>query len=217
VHEPRLALEHPPSVPKVVPANLLGRRPDLLAARARIDAALDNREAAAAAFLPDLNVTALAGAAAFGVSNFLAPGSGYYVAGPALSLPIFDAGRLRAQYKEATADLDASVAGYNDAVLSAVREAADAVTNVRAADEDMAEQQRVVTGLRNIVKLNEDRVSTGLSSNLDAIDSGFRVLDAEQDLVRLQANALITRIQLIAALGGGFSPNAPVVALSRED
>ncbi len=155
MREPGLSLEHASKVPKVIPANLLGRRPDLLAARARIDAALDGREAAAAAFLPDISVTALAGAAAFGASNFFAPGSGYYLVGPALSLPIFDGGRLRAQYKEATADLDAAVAGYNNAVLAAVREAADAVTNVQAADKDTAQQLRVVTGLRNIVKLNQ--------------------------------------------------------------
>jgi NodT family efflux transporter outer membrane factor (OMF) lipoprotein len=216
VREPTLSLEHASNVPKVIPANLLGRRPDLLAARARIDAALDGREAAAAAFYPDISVTALAGAAAFGASNFLAPGSGYYLAGPALSLPIFEGGRLRAQYKGATADLDGSVADYNNAVITAVREAADAVTNVRSADRDMAEQLRVVTGLRNIVKLNQDRISTGLSSNLDAIDSGFRLLEAEQDLVRLQANAITARIQLIAALGGGFSPYAPIVARATE-
>lgn len=217
VHAPTLALDHAPKVPKVLPANLLGRRPDLLAARARIDAALDGREAAAAAFLPDINIAALAGLAAFGVSNFLAPGAGSYLVGPALSLPIFEGGRLRAQYKEATADLDASVADYNNAVLSAVREAADAVTNVRAADKDLAEQERVVNGLRNIVRLNEVRVSTGLSSNLDAIDSGFRLLEAEQDLVRLRADALTSRILLVAALGGGFSPYAPVTALTSKD
>jgi NodT family efflux transporter outer membrane factor (OMF) lipoprotein len=216
VREPSLSLERAPQVPKVIPANLLGRRPDLLAAHARIDAALDGREAAAASFLPDISVTALAGAAAFGASNFFAPGSGYYLVGPALSLPIFDGGRLRAQYKETTADLDAAVADYNNAVLKAVREAADAVTNVRAADKDMVQQLRVVTGLRNVVKLSKDRVATGLNSNLDAIDSGFRLLDAERDLVHLRANALITRIQLIAALGGGFSPHAPVVALGKE-
>ncbi len=217
VREPTLSLDQAPKVPKVIPANLLGRRPDLLAARARIDAALDGREAAAAAFYPDLSVTALAGAAAFGVSNFLAPGSGYYLAGPALSLPIFNGGRLRAQYKEATADLDASVSDYNSAVLGAIREAADAVTNVRSADKDAADQLRVVTGFRSIVKLNQDRIAAGLSSNLDAIDSGFRLLDAEQDLVRLQAAVLISRIQLIAALGGGFSPYAPVVARAMEN
>jgi NodT family efflux transporter outer membrane factor (OMF) lipoprotein len=217
VREPALSLEHAANLPKSIPANLVGRRPDLLAARSRIDAALDGREAAAAAFYPDLSVSALAGAAAFGVSNFLAPGSGYYLAGPALSLPIFDSGKLRAQYRGATADLDASVADYNNSVIGAVREAADAVTYVRSVDRDLSEQTRVVTGLRNIVKLNQDRISTGLSSNLDAIDSGFRVLDAEQDFVRLQANTITARIQLIAALGGGFSPHATTLARVTEN
>lgn len=217
VHAPTLALDHAPDVPEVLPADLLGRRPDLLAARARINSAVDTREAAAAAFMPDINITALAGLASFGIGNFLKSGAGSYAAGPALSLPIFEGGRLRAQYKASTADLDASVAAYNEAVLAAVRESADAVSNVRASDEDLSEQMRVVVGLRNVVRFNRVRVSTGLDSNLDAVDSGFRLLEAEQDLVRLQANTLITRIQLVAALGGGFSRDTAASPLTSKD
>jgi len=205
VHPPQLTLTVAPRLPLVIPANLLARRPDIAASRARIDAAVDNRRAAAAAFLPDIDIGALAGLAAFGVGNFLKAGAGYYSAGPALSLPIFEGGRLRAQYAQSTADLDASVAAYNDAVFTAVRDSADAITNVRAADEDVSEQLRVVAGLRNTVHLNQVRVSTGLASQLDAIDTGFRLLEAEQDLVRLRADTLLRRIELIAALGGGFS------------
>lgn len=217
IRSPALVLNAAPAVPELIPADLLGRRPDLLAGRARIDAAMAGRKAAAAAFMLDVNITALAGLASFGLGNFLTAGAGSWGGGPALSLPIFEGGRLKAQYKGATADLDASVADYNGMVLGAVREAADSITQVRSADEDLAEQGRVVAGLRNTVRLDQVRVSTGLGSQLDAIDSGFRLLEAEQALVGLQADALTRRVQLVAALGGGFSPPSPREAAPAKD
>jgi NodT family efflux transporter outer membrane factor (OMF) lipoprotein len=209
IAKPALALDRAPGVPAMLPADLLGRRPDLLAGRARIEAAVQGRKAAAAAFLPDVSISALAGLTAAGFGNFFTGGAFSYSVGPAVSLPIFEGGKLRAQYKGATADLDVAVASYNDNVLGAVREAADAISNVRAADQDLADEGRVVAGLRETVRLDQVRVATGLGSQLDSIESGFRLLEAEQALVGLQGDALTRRVQLIAALGGGFDPSAP--------
>jgi NodT family efflux transporter outer membrane factor (OMF) lipoprotein len=206
---PTLMLDRRPAVPDALPADLIGRRPDLLAGQARIDAALQGRKAAAAAFLPDVSISALAGLTAVGPGNFFTGGAFTYSVGPAVSLPIFEGGRLRAQYRGATADLDDAVANYNDAVLGAVREAADAITTVRAGDEALAAQNNVVAGLRGTVDLDAVRVRNGLGSRLDAVDSGFRLLEAEQALVGFQADALTRRIQLVAALGGGFDPARP--------
>jgi NodT family efflux transporter outer membrane factor (OMF) lipoprotein len=217
VTKPTLALGTAPQVPTLLPADLLGRRPDLLAGQARIEAAVQGRKVARAAFLPDINISALAGLTAIGLGNFFNSGAGSYGGGPALSLPIFEGGKLRADYKGATADLDGAVASYNDSVLGAVREASDAITNVRSVDQDLAEQGRVVQGLRDTVQLDQVRVRTGLGSQLDAIDSGFRLLEAEQALVGLQADALSRRIQLIAALGGGYDSNRPLVTAAKAD
>jgi NodT family efflux transporter outer membrane factor (OMF) lipoprotein len=213
--KPTLALDRPPNVPELLPADLLGRRPDLLAGQARIEAAVQGRQVARKAFLPDINITALGGLAAIGLGNFFSAGS--YAAGPALSVPIFEGGRLRADYKGATADLDGAVASYNDSVLSAVREAADAISNVRSTDQDLADESHIVQGLRDTVSLDAVRTRTGLGSQLDAVDSGFRLLEAEQNLVGLQADALTRRIQLVAALGGGFDPHQPLAAASLPD
>lgn len=210
VTRPTLVLDSAPAVPSLLPADLLGRRPDLLAGQARIEAAVQGRKVARAAFLPDISISALAGLTAIGLGNFFNGGAGTYGGGPALSLPIFEGGKLKADYKGATADLDQAVASYNDNVLSAVRDAADAITNVQSADQDLADEGRVVQGLRDTVSLDQVRVRTGLGSQLDTIDSGFRLLEAEQSLVGLQADALTRRIQLIAALGGGFDPTRPL-------
>jgi NodT family efflux transporter outer membrane factor (OMF) lipoprotein len=217
VTAPTLALGQAPAVPELLPADLLGRRPDLLAGQARIDAAVQGRKVARAAFMPDVSISALAGLTAIGLGGFFTGGAFSYSAGPALSLPIFEGGKLRAQYKGATADLDGAVADYDNSVLGAVREASDAITNVRSSDEALAEQGRVVQGLRDTVRLDEVRVRTGLGSQLDAIDSGFRLLQAEQDLVGLQADALTRRVQLVAALGGGFDPTRPLAAAPVPD
>ncbi len=217
IAKPTLALDRAPVVPDLLPADLLGRRPDLLAGQARIEAAVQGRQVARKAFLPDINISALGGLAAIGLGNFFTGGAGSYAAGPALSVPIFEGGRLRADYKGATADLDGAVASYNDAVLTAVREAADAISNVRSTDQDVADESHILRGLRDTVGLDQVRTRTGLGSQLDAVDSGFRLLEAEQNLVGLQADALTRRIQLVAALGGGFDPHQPLAAASVSD
>jgi NodT family efflux transporter outer membrane factor (OMF) lipoprotein len=214
---PTLRLDQAPGVPDMLPADLLGRRPDLVAGQARIEAAVQGRKVAKDAFLPNISISGLAGLTAIGLGNFFTGGAFSYSVGPAVSLPIFQGGKLRAQYKGATADLDGAVADYDNAVVGAVREASDAITNVRSSDRDLAEQARVVQGLRDTVRLDEVRVRTGLGSQLDAIDSGFRLLQAEQQLVDMQADALTRRVQLVAALGGGFDPSKPIVAASAPD
>jgi NodT family efflux transporter outer membrane factor (OMF) lipoprotein len=213
---PTLALDKPPPVPDVLPADLLGRRPDLLAGQARIDAAVSGEQVARADFLPNVDLRALAGLASIGFGNFLTAGASTYGGGVAVHVPIFEGGRLRAQYRRAGADLDVAVANYNDSVLQAVRESADALTRIRSNDADVAQQDRIVAGLRDTVRLDAVRTSTGLGSKLDAIDSGFRLLEAEQERVNLQAEGLTRRVQLIAALGGGFISNPSTTTTSSS-
>ena len=202
---PTLALDAAPTVPDTLPADLLGRRPDILAGRSRIEAAAAGRDEARAQFLPNINITALAGLASVGLGNFFDLGSRQYGVTPAIHLPIFEGGRLKAQYRGATAAVDSAIAEYNSAVLGAVRDAADAITGVAAADSALGDQMRIVGGLRETVRLDQVRVDSGLGSRIDTLESGFRLLAAEQALVDLQAEALTRRIQLIAALGGGFA------------
>ena len=94
VTAPTLALGQAPAVPELLPADLLGRRPDLLAGQARIDAAVQGREVARAAFMPDVSISALAGLTAIGLGGFFTGGAFSYSAGPAISLPIFEGGKL---------------------------------------------------------------------------------------------------------------------------
>lgn len=215
ITSPTLSLDHAPAVPSVLPADLLGRRPDLLAGQARIDAAMAGRRVARSDFIPNVNISALAGLTSLGLGSFLTAGSAQVGGGAALHLPIFEGGRLRAQYRGATADLDRAVADYNGSVVTAVRDSADAITDVRAADASLVQQEAVVRGLRETVRLDAVRTATGLGSRLDAVDSGFRLLEAEQRRIEAQANAISQRIRLIAALGGGFDAWTAMTANTR--
>jgi NodT family efflux transporter outer membrane factor (OMF) lipoprotein len=196
------------AVPQALPADLLGRRPDLLAAQARIEAAAAGRAAARAAFYPNVDLRALIGLASVGIGNFFTADARTYGAGPALHLPLFDGGRLRGAYAGAEARVDLAVADYDQAVLRAVREAADALTQVATTDGDLAEQRRILAGLDATVRLDRARVRTGLSSQLDLIESGTRLLAARQSEAGLVADAALRRVQLLTALGGGFTPPA---------
>ena len=193
-------------LPGAVPADLLARRPDLAAGLARIDAAAAGRQVARRAFYPNVNLAALAGFQAIGLGNLVNLDAGTVGAGPALHLPIFDNGRLKADLAGATAALDLATADYNDRVVGAVREAGDALARIRELDADRARQTEVVRGFTATGRLNAIRVSSGLDSKLDLVDNDVRQLAAEQDAVTLATDAAVARVQLVLALGGGFDP-----------
>jgi NodT family efflux transporter outer membrane factor (OMF) lipoprotein len=191
-------------LPATVPADLLARRADIAAAQARIEAAAAGRQVARKAFYPNVNLAALAGFQAIGLGNLLSLDAGTVGAGPAIHLPIFDNGRLKADLAGATAVLDLATADYNDRVVGAVREAADAVARIGALDADRARQREVVRGYAETGRLNAIRVSSGLDSRLDLVDNDVRTLAAEQADADLAADAAQQRVQLVLALGGGF-------------
>jgi NodT family efflux transporter outer membrane factor (OMF) lipoprotein len=191
-------------LPATVPADLLARRADIAAAQARIVAASEGKEVARRAYYPNVNLAALAGLQAIGIGNLFSLDAGTVGVGPALSLPIFDSGRRRADLEGAAAALDLATADYNDRVVGAVREAADGIAQVGALAADRARQREVVRGYAETGRLNAIRVSSGLDSRLDLVDNDIRTLDAEQADADLAADAAQARVRLAVALGGGF-------------
>ncbi len=200
-------------LPETLPADLLARRPDLLAGLARVDAAAAGRKVARAAFYPNVNLLGLAGFQALGLGALVSGGALTYGAGPSVHIPIFEGGRLRADYAGATSQYDVATADYNEAVLRAVRDASDAISQVRTTTADAAEQVRLVGALQDVVRLDQRRTASGLASQLDILASGTRLLDARQAAVNLAADGILRRVQLVVAVGGGFTP-APNLALA---
>jgi NodT family efflux transporter outer membrane factor (OMF) lipoprotein len=196
-------------VPAMLPADLLGHRPDVLAARDRIEAARAGRAAAKAAFYPDINLVAFAGTSAIGLSNLFQGASGSYGGGPAIHLPLFDAGRLRAQYRGAAAEIDDAVAAYNQSVLRAVRETSDQLSLVDALNAQIVEQQRSLDDAEAAYRLAEERYEAGLSSYLTVLNTETEVLSARREHVALLSDQAIARVNLLLAVGGSFDPQAP--------
>ena len=197
-------------LPATLPANLLDRRPDILAARARIDAAGAGRDAARADFYPSVDLRAFLGVSSVEASSLLSSRAFTYGVGPAVHIPIFEGGRLRAQYNAATAELDTATANYNTLALHAVQEAADALSTIDSNAAQSADQQKIVTGLAETERLDRVRARTGLGTQLDILASGDRLLQARQAQADLNAEGLVRRIQLLVAVGGDFSPGAQV-------
>jgi NodT family efflux transporter outer membrane factor (OMF) lipoprotein len=203
-------------LPTRLPADLLARRPDILAARARIDAAMAGRKAAHAAFYPDINLVAMVGFQAIGLSNLISGDSFTYGAGPAIHLPIFDAGKLRAEYAGATAQLDEAVADYNGAVVNAIKQAADAMTQVKSLEQQRARQQEAVQSAQRAFQIAEDRYRSGLSTQLPMLQAESTLLQARQSLAAVTAGSVIQRITLLLTVGGPFSAPA-ATTIAKQD
>jgi NodT family efflux transporter outer membrane factor (OMF) lipoprotein len=196
-------------LPQKLPADLLARRPDILAAKARVAAAIKGREAAHADFYPDINLAALAGFQSLGLSNLLTGNSFTMGIGPAIHLPIFDAGKLRAQYARSTADLDLAVSDYNGAVLGAIKQTADAMTQVASLAAQRTQQQDAVNSAERAFRIAEDRYRSGLATQLPMLTAEATLLQARQALAGVVAQGAQQRITLMLTVGGSFEPAPP--------
>jgi outer membrane protein TolC len=195
-------------VPSALPINLLARRPDVLSARLNIEAADSQRLSDRAAFYPDVNLKALAGVGAFGWNNLVQGSARGYGAGPLISLPLFDGGRLQAQYQSSEAQLDVAIAGYNDTVLRAVEQTADQLTRIDALARERVEQQETLEANEAAYKLAEERYRAGLASYLSVLNAETQVLSARQSMVDIIANQAVARVTLLLAIGGSFDARA---------
>ncbi|GAB3061139.1 AdeC/AdeK/OprM family multidrug efflux complex outer membrane factor [Stenotrophomonas tumulicola] len=208
IERPRVLDPMQLQLPGVLPSALLGRRPDIVAARWRVEAAGKQIDAAKAKFYPSLNLTALAGVVAPDVGDLLQKSSTFAYIGPALSLPIFDGGRLRAGLDSKDADYDLAVASYNQAVLDALREVADQVNAVRSLQQQSQSQQLAVDIARAAFDLAEQRYRAGIGSYLDVLTAQSTLLQSQQQLAGLQSQQVLASVHLSQALGGGFEPAA---------
>ena len=194
------------ALPQTLPADLLARRADIAAAEARIDAAFQGREVARKAYYPDINLIGLAGWAAIGLGPMFSASSLQYGAGPAIHLPIFDAGTLDAQYAGATASLDAAVADYNEAVITAVKQTADALTELKSLQDQSGEQRAALAAAADSFALARERYRSGLSPQTNVLDAESLLIQARRQSAALTADIVSARVTLLMAIGGGFNP-----------
>jgi len=188
-----------------VPADLLGRRADITAARWRVEAASSDVASAKAQFYPNINLVGFAGLSSIGLDKLLESGSRQWGIGPAIHLPIFDAGHLRAGLKGKTADLDAAVESYNAALIDAVRDVADQVASQQSITRQQVEQRAAQQAAESAYEIAVQRYSAGLGNYLNVLSAETAVLNQRRTQVDLAARALDTQVALVRALGGGYS------------
>lgn len=205
---PRISHLEPQPLPARVPADLLGRRADIDAARRRAEAAVSELEVAHADFYPSVNLVAFAGYNALGFDRLFEDGSRALGIGPAIRLPIFDAGRLRANQRAKAADLDAAIAAYNAALLEAVRDAADRISALQSIDRQQQDQTRAQGFAERAYRLAVQRYESGLSSYLVVLTAENTVLAQRRAAADLRARALDGQAELMRALGGGYVASA---------
>jgi NodT family efflux transporter outer membrane factor (OMF) lipoprotein len=209
---PALRAERAATALPTLPADLLARRPDVSAARWRVEASSQDVRSAQAQFYPNVNLTAFLGLSTLGLGRLLDLGSQQWGIGPAVRLPIFDAGRLRANYRGRTADLDAAIESYNNAVLEAFHEAGDAVASVLSVARQQAEQVQAERAAEGAYDIAVQRYRAGLGTFLDVLSAETAVLAQRRLGVDLVARALDARVALYRALGGGYSAATEEVA-----
>jgi NodT family efflux transporter outer membrane factor (OMF) lipoprotein len=208
IGRPQLNLDAVLPLPAQLPINLLARRPDVLAARLRIEAADAQRRATRAAFYPDVSLRALAGVAAFGLNDLFEAGARGYGAGPVVSLPLFDAGKLRAQYQGREAALDGAVAVYNDTVLRAVQQSSDQLTRIDALSRERTDQESTLVAAEDGYRIAEERYRAGLAGYLSVLSAETQVLNARRQSIQIIADLAVARVSLLLELGGSFDPDS---------
>lgn len=191
-------------LPANLPADLIGRRPDVIAARLRAQAAASRIKEAHAAFYPNVNLTGLIGLQSLGIGDLAKSGSSFGTAGPAISLPIFDGGRLTGAYRAAEADYRGAVAEYDGALAQALREVADAAASERALAERIGRADEAERAAAAAWTVANNRYRGGLATSLDVLGAEDALIDARRNLATLRNRRFVLNVALIRALGGGF-------------
>ena len=203
------------ALPPELGINLVGRRPDIVATRWQAEASQSRIEQRKAAFYPNVNVIAFIGAQSLGINKLVESGSYMSNAGPAIYLPLFLGGKLRADLKVARADYDENVANYEKTLIQALNEVADVAAGlkqlqkqVRLADQSVAAQGRGLTVAAN-------RYKGGLANYLDVLVAEDELLTSWRVQTDVRTRAFILDVALTKALGGGYQVD-PAAVLQQD-
>lgn len=195
----------PPSIPVVVPSQLLERRPDIATSERQVAAANANVGIAQTAYYPTLTLSASAGFAATDLENLFKWGARTWSAGPSLSQTLFDFGRRGATVQNVEATYDATVAGYRETVLAAFQEVEDDLAALRYLAEEQAQQAEAVAAAEQSLALELDRYKAGTDSYLNVITTQTILLTDQQNAVTILQRRMSAAVDLVKAVGGGWN------------
>jgi NodT family efflux transporter outer membrane factor (OMF) lipoprotein len=213
---PQVSVTDAATLPSVVPADLIGRRPDIVAARWRIEAAGKGIDVAKAQFYPDVNLSAFVGLQALSFEHLFEGDARVLGAGPAITLPIFEGGRLRANLAGRTAVYDMAVDQYNDSVIGAMRDVADQLATVESTARQHAQAEDALAAAQKAYDQAQLGFHAGLTDFLTVLTTQTALLTQQQELAQIVAAQLDARAVLMQALGGGFHDQDDSAALLKR-
>ena len=197
------------AVPGDLPSSVLLNRPDVRAAEYTLRGAYASIGAARAAFFPSITLTASAGTASNALSGLFDGGNGTWSFAPQIRLPIFDAGRNRANLQIAETARDTALAQYDKAVQTAFREVADALAERATLAERLQAQQSLQAATLKALQLSQARYRLGADSYLPVLDAQRALYSAQQTLIGLALAEQANRITLYKVLGGRWIDTTP--------
>ena len=195
-----------PAAPQLLPSALLRRRPDLLQAELQLAASDANLRASRAAYLPQVNLSTSAGRLFVNALHY--DPISVWSLGASVLAPLFDGGRLDAQYDAATAQRDQAAYTYRGAVLTALGDVENALVGVDRLGAQMQTAERRRAVLAQSLSFAKDRYEAGYASYLEQIDAQRNLFQAEIEVINLRQSQLDNLIALYRALGGGWSADA---------
>ncbi|HMB27055.1 MAG TPA: efflux transporter outer membrane subunit [Blastocatellia bacterium] len=196
--------EQPPDAPAGLPSSLLERRPDIRAAEATLMAATANIGVAKAAYFPQISLTGFLGGQSSQLANLFSGPGGAWNFAPQVTLPIFNAGRVKSGVRFTEAQRELALTQYQQSIKTAFREVSDALVEYRKVKEIRAQQESLVTTLQDRSRLAYLRYQGGVDTQLNALDADRDLFAAELSLAQTRRNELLALVQLYKALGGGW-------------
>ena len=158
-------------LPQQIPLELLGHRADIVAAKWRVESGLHGMESAKASFYPNVNLRGFFGFSAVGFDKFLDAGSRLTGVGAAVSLPIFDAGHLRSEYRFVTAQTDGAIINYNKTLVNAFKDVADQVSTLDSVDQQLKKQQSALGNAEQSYALAQQRYAAGITGRMPVLNA----------------------------------------------
>jgi NodT family efflux transporter outer membrane factor (OMF) lipoprotein len=194
----------PPAIPTGVPSDLLERRPDIATAERQM--AFENAQVgvARAAFYPQFTISGGGGFQSTDITNFLTAPSAFWAIGGDLLQPIFQGGRIRANYAATQSAYDESVANYRQSVLTAFQQVEDGLSNLNTLSQAATSQQAAVTDSQRYLQIANNRYVGGVTTYLDVITAQSTLLTNQRLATQLLGQQMVTSVYLVKALGGGW-------------
>ena len=194
-----------------LPSELLRYRPDVLQAEYNLKAAGANIEVARASYFPSISLASSVGLSSGSLDNLFKSGSVGWSFGPSISVPIFDAGRLDANYDVAKIEREQTLAGYEKSIQTAVREVSDVLATRATLGDQLAAQYRLQDNFEQTYQIADARFKAGIANYLDVLDAQRSLFSTQQGILDLELQKIISQVELYQVLGGGANLDVPTV------